>query len=61
MGEHFAAVIAEFPLEIASDALAMIEVEEEPLPVVAGWRRQCDPICHACHDGARQHIGSSKI
>ena len=50
MGEHFAAVIAEFP-EIASDALAMIEVEEEPLPVVAGWEAAMRPDSPRVHDG----------
>ena len=58
MGEHFAAVIAEFP-EIASDALAMIEVEEEPLPVVAGWEaamRPGSPRVHDGHDNILAHL-----
>lgn len=49
VGEQFAAVVADSPYT-AADALALIEVEYEPLPVVSGWEEALRPESARVHD-----------
>ncbi len=58
VGQYFAAVVAETPYA-AADALELIEVEYEILPVVADWQaamRADSPRVHEGHDNVLAHL-----
>jgi carbon-monoxide dehydrogenase large subunit len=55
MGEAVAVVIAETPY-IARDAAELVEVEYEPLPVVADAAKAVQPGAPAVHDDARDNV-----
>src|SRR5436190_1200137 len=55
MGEAVAVVIAESPY-IARDAAELVEVEYEPLPVVADAAKAVEPGAPAVHDDARDNV-----
>jgi aerobic carbon-monoxide dehydrogenase large subunit len=55
MGEAVAVVIAESPY-IARDAAELVEVDYEPLPVVADAAKAVQPRAPAVHDDARDNV-----
>ena len=58
VGEQFAAVVAE-TADIAGDAVAAIEVDYQPLPVVADWEaamRPGSPTVHDDYDNVLAHL-----
>jgi carbon-monoxide dehydrogenase large subunit len=58
VGEQFAAVVAETPY-LAADAMAAVEVEYEPLPVVAEWEAamaESSPRVHDHTDNVLAHL-----
>src|SRR5467141_2082584 len=55
MGEAVAVVIAESPY-IARDAAELVEVDYEPLPVVADAAKAVQPGAPAVHDDARDNV-----